>query len=336
VEHPKKREVFAAQFADRIVHHLYYNYTHELFERTFIQDCYSCIKGRGTHYGIERLERHIRSESKNYKDDCFVLKLDIRGYFMHINREVLCNIASETISKMSCHKIGKGEKKTWADVIDIDFILWLTREITLLDPKKDCRILGSPRNWEGMDRNKTLLYTEDGCGLPIGNLTSQLFSNVYMNVFDQWMKRTMKCRHYGRYVDDCYVVSRDREWLLSFVPRVSTFIAEKLGLELHMGKLSIVKVQHGVTFLGAFIKPYRRYISHDSLSRIVEQMRHLDYGNKKAVWRSVNSFLGILAHYASFNIRCGLFLTPELLSVASYDKNITKMNKPYIIKKNYE
>jgi hypothetical protein len=237
---------------------------------------------------------------------------------------------------MSGHKIGKGEKKTWADVIDIDFILWLTREITLLDPKKDCRILGSPRNWEGMDRNKTLLYTEDGCGLPIGNLTSQLFSNVYMNVFDQWMKRDMKCCHYGRYVDDCYVVSRDREWLLSLAPRVSTFLSEKLGLELHMGKLSIIKVQHGVTFLGAFIKPYRRYISHDSLSRIIEQMRHLDYNNPKAVWRSVNSFLGILAHCASFNIRCKLFLTPKLLGVASFNKDLTKMNKPYIIKKNYE
>lgn len=78
---PKIREVFAADFRDRIVHHLYYNYTHELFERTFIQDSYSCIPGRGTLYGVERLEKHIRQESQNYQKPCYVLKMDIKGYF---------------------------------------------------------------------------------------------------------------------------------------------------------------------------------------------------------------------------------------------------------------
>ena len=72
---PKKREVFAAEFRDRIVHHLYYNYTHEMLERTFIADTYSCIRKRGTHYGISRLERHIRRESRNYTMPCYVLKL---------------------------------------------------------------------------------------------------------------------------------------------------------------------------------------------------------------------------------------------------------------------
>ena len=76
---PKLREVFAAHFRDRIVHHLYFNYTHEMLERTFIADSYSCIKGRGTHYGIKRLERHIQQESQNYMEPCYVLKMDIKG-----------------------------------------------------------------------------------------------------------------------------------------------------------------------------------------------------------------------------------------------------------------
>lgn len=80
VTDPKRREVFAAHFRDRIVHHLYFNYTHELFERTFIQDSYSCIKGRGTHFGIHRLRQHILQESRNYTRNCYVLKMDIRGY----------------------------------------------------------------------------------------------------------------------------------------------------------------------------------------------------------------------------------------------------------------
>ena len=74
IQRPKKREVFAAQFRDRIVHHLYYNYTHELFERTFIQDTYSCIPGRGTHYGIERMTQHIRKESHNWQPTALVLQ----------------------------------------------------------------------------------------------------------------------------------------------------------------------------------------------------------------------------------------------------------------------
>lgn len=77
VKDPKLREVFAAQFRDRIVHHLYYNYTHRMLERTFIADSYSCIKGRGTHYGINRLEHHICQVSENWKQPCYVLKMDI-------------------------------------------------------------------------------------------------------------------------------------------------------------------------------------------------------------------------------------------------------------------
>lgn len=135
---PKKREVFAAEFRDRIVHHLYYNYTHEMLERTFIQDSYSCIKGRGTHYGIRRLEHHIRQESQNYQEDCYVMKMDIRGYFMHINRERLLEICMKRLQKMASHIVGKEQKKTWRELVDMDFVYYLTREIVLLNPVVDC------------------------------------------------------------------------------------------------------------------------------------------------------------------------------------------------------
>ena len=71
-----------------------------------------------------------------------------------------------------------------------------------------------------MPNDKSLFHSPEDCGLPIGNLTSQLFSNVYLNVLDQFMKRELKCRHYGRYVDDFFVVSADKEWLLSLVPKI--------------------------------------------------------------------------------------------------------------------
>ena len=125
---PKKREVFAAHFRDRIVHHLYYNYTHQMYERTFIHDSYSCIKHRGTHYGVNRLKQHIISESRNYTRPCFVLKMDIRGYFMHINRFHLCQISLDILNKMMNHKVFKYQDTFWRDIVDIDFLQYLTEK----------------------------------------------------------------------------------------------------------------------------------------------------------------------------------------------------------------
>lgn len=100
VNEPKKREIFVANFRDRIVYHLYFDYAHQLFENTFIADSYSCIKSRGTHYGVHRLEKHIREESQNYSKECYYLKMDIRGYFIHINRIKLVEITECVFDKM--------------------------------------------------------------------------------------------------------------------------------------------------------------------------------------------------------------------------------------------
>lgn len=185
---PKKREVFAAEFEDRIVHHLYFNYVHEMLERTFIADSYSCIKNRGTHYGIVRLEQHIRRESQNYTLPCYVLKMDIRGYFMHINRRKLLGIVLQNLEKMSHRRVGKSDKRAWLEKVDMAFLNYLSEALVLLDPTEGCVRHGSPRDWDGLPKDKSLFCAVDGCGLPIGNLTSQLFSNVYMNCFDQYMK----------------------------------------------------------------------------------------------------------------------------------------------------
>ena len=313
VQRPKKREVFAAQFRDRVVHHLYFNYTHKLFERTFIADTYSCIEGRGTHYGIDRLKKHIRQESMNWQRDCYVMKLDIRGYFMHIYRQRLLEIATGTLRKMARR----------VDGMDVNFILWLTEQIVMLDPKTSCKIIGTPREWEGLDKNKSLFHTPDGCGLPIGNLTSQLFSNVYLNELDQYCKRTLGCKHYGRYVDDAYIVSCDRDWLMSLVPQIRDFLKDRLHLDLHMGKTQVIDVRRGVEFLGAYILPYRTYISNESLRRMMEQIEGIGNVSKESMYHSVNSWLGVLSHYDSFNIRCEIFMKQRFLRYGSFDRDIT-------------
>ena len=318
IERPKKREVFAAQFRDRVVHHLYYNYTHEIYERTFIADSYSCVPERGTHYGINRLASHIRKASHNYTRKCYVMKLDIRGYFMHIDRQRLLEIATATLQKMA--------QKT--DGIDIDFLLWLTREIILLDPNENCHIVGSEDDWIGLDPAKSMRFVNTGKGMPIGNLTSQLFSNVYLNVFDQFMKRELHCKHYGRYVDDAYVVSTDKAWLLSLVPDVQRFLSERLGLSLHMGKLIVTDIKYGVEFLGAFVKPYRTYASNDCLRRMERNIRNMSTKDADSVYRSVNSFLGVLSHHKTYRIRRRMFLRGKFLKISTFNRDMTLFGKP--------
>ena len=298
---PKRREVFAAHFRDRIVHHLYFDYTHEMFERTFIQDSYSCIKGRGTHYGIQRLKQHIVKESRNYSRPCFVLKMDIRGYFMSIDRERLLNICLETLGKMGQHPIGGCTNVRWGEVVDM--------EIVLLDPTRSCRIIGKASDWDALPHDKSLFHSREGCGLPIGNLTSQLFSNVYLNVFDQYMKRILHCKHYGRYVDDFYVVSCDRDWLESIVPQISEFLSSRLGLKVHEGKTTISDVKKGVEFLGAFVLPYRTYLSRNTLERIDVKLFALENKNDAAsIGNALNSYCGVMSHWQNYNVRKKMLL----------------------------
>ncbi|MBQ9357020.1 MAG: hypothetical protein IJT98_07010 [Prevotella sp.] len=336
INEPKRREVFAANFRDRVVHHLYFNYTHEMLERTFISDTYSCIRHRGTHYGIDRLEHHIRQESQNYQERCYVLKMDISGYFMHIDRRRLLDIALHSLRRMASHSVGAGPVPArtaarrygpagehtplpafglaqglplkWRDVVDMDFVAWLSRVIILQDSTLCSRRRGTLLDWYGLPHDKSLFHSPPGCGLPIGNLTSQLFSNVYLNELDQYVKRQLGCHHYGRYVDDFYIVSADREWLLSLRKPIATFLSGQLGLEVNAGKTVVYDVRYGVEFLGAWLKPGRRYVSRRSLERMASKVPSLAGKESSELLRSsLNSFLGVLSHYKSYRIRRILF-----------------------------
>ncbi len=336
VDYPKKREVFASMFRDRIVHHLYFRYTHQIFERTFIADTYSCIVGRGTLYGVERVRHHIRQASLNWQEECYAMSLDIRGYFMHIDRARLLKIATESLKKMSVHRVGLSddvplpsgvlltEQTTWAEVRDFDFLLWLTEPIVMLDPMENCIIVGDPSDWDGLDPAKSMRNLQPGLGLPIGNLTSQLYSNVYLNVFDQYVKRVLGCRHYGRYVDDSSMIDPDRDWLLAQVPKVRDFLWDELGLELHQGKIHIQEVHKGVEFLGTFVKPYREYVSNKTLDRMRKKLQQVDLRNREAALRSVNSYLGIMSHTASYNLRRSMFGEGEFADLIEYDADMRK------------
>lgn len=141
------------------------------------------------------------------------------------------------------------------------------------------------------------------------------------------MKRELKCRYYGRYVDDAAVVSADREWLLSLVPDVDRFLSSELGLELHKGKLEVSEVHRGVEILGAYIKPWRTYISNHSLRRMEKKIAGFDYSKPWLLVRSVNSYLGIFQHTSSYRLRRRLFMTKPLLRIFVFDSNMKKCSR---------
>lgn len=281
-----KREVFAADFRDRVVHHFLYNRLSPFFESKFIYDSYSCRIGKGTLFGVHRLEHHIRSCSRNYTRDCYILKLDLKGYFMNIRRSKL----------MSCI-----ERELPLDFPDRNFIMWLTSEIVRNEPIVNCRIKGDLSDWNGLPAEKSLFFASEDCGMPIGNLTSQLFSNIYLNRFDHWMKRELHCHHYGRYVDDFYVVHQSKEHLLTLLPRIDECLRRRFSLFLHPEKTYLQHYTKGVRFLGVRVLPYRivplqRLYSRTKSAFALAESNVFFPINMRAV---LNSYLGILKHLSS-------------------------------------
>ena len=144
--------------------------------------------------------------------------------------------------------------------------------------------------------NKSLKNALPGKGLPIGNLTSQLFGNVYLNPLDHFIKREIKIRCYGRYVDDMLLVSRSREKLCSSISLVRDFLRNRLGLELHPKKIRLQPVQCGFPFLGAFVLPYRVYPGHRLKANFLKTLWNPPADMELRKDRLV-SYVGSLSHF---------------------------------------
>jgi len=303
VTKPLRREVFAGAFRDRIVHHLLFNYISPLFERLFINDSYSCRLGRGTSYGIKRADRFIRSCSENYDKDCYILKLDISGYFMGIDK----NILYSKIEKVLLLPRYQADAK-----FDISLVLWLIQQVIYNNPTLNCLRKGRLEDWNDLPKNKSLFNVEPGKGLPIGNLTSQLFGNIYLNDLDYFIVHTLGCRYYGRYVDDFVIVHRDKKFLKSIIPCIREYLSNNLTLQLHPKKIYLQHYNKGVKFLGVIIKPYRILIGKRLKGNFYQCIRkwNLKINAGKfsrediaAFLSSINSYLGMMKNYNTFNLR---------------------------------
>jgi hypothetical protein len=310
---PIKREIFAGDFRDRIIHHLIFNELNPYYDRLFINDCYSCRKNKGTDYGIKRIDHFIKSASQNYQKPTYVLKLDISGYFMNIDRQRLYQK-----NKFLIKRFFSAESKK------INILFYLLRLVIFNDPTKNCHSRGKIGDWDGLPKNKSLFFAPKGKGLPIGNLTSQLFGNVYLNDFDHFVKEKLKCRYYGRYVDDMVFVSADKKFLKSLIPKIDAYLKHELGLKLHPKKIYLQPYQNGLKFLGAIIKQNRIYIGSRIKSNFYKKIKAINKIPLKKSRKSplspkgsaldssfLNSYLGLMKKYQTYNLRRKIIISAD-------------------------
>ena len=325
VRWPVKREVFAADFADRVVHHWWALRVNPLLEDLFTeQDNVSknCRRGEGTLKAVQEVQRMVDAHPA-----WWVGKFDFEGYFMNIDQQVLWEMMDEFLRSRY-----RGP--------DLDAVLWVTRTIIFHRPQDRC-LLRSPRSaWRGIPPRKTLSAQPEGKGCAIGNLPSQLMANFYASAFDDFVHR-QGITDYVRFVDDFVVVMPRREDVVRLIPLFRDFLWKQLRIRLHPKKIYVQPVRHGLLYVGAYIQPGRTYIGSRTRGRWVDAVRHFNGlaadgrapEHLEAFVSTMNSYLGLMRHHRSYNIRKRLLkeLNAEWWRYVTIEGHVEKvrMKKPY-------
>ncbi|KKP80534.1 MAG: Retron-type reverse transcriptase [Candidatus Levybacteria bacterium GW2011_GWB1_35_5] len=257
VTDPKRRHIHKSSVRDRVLHHLLYKYLYELFDKHFIYDSYSCRKDKGIHKAVKRLEKFARIVSKNYTENCWSLKCDIKKFFASVDHDILKNLIARKIR-------------------DED-INWLINNV-----------IDSFSSEKGLGR-----------GIPLGNLTSQIFANIYLNEFDQFVKHKLKIKYYLRYADDFLVLntSTDPKWKEIYLESIKEFLESDLRLELHPKKIATRKLRWGIDFCGYIVLPHYILPRTKTKKRVISK---ISKGNIS--YQSLQSYLGYLSHANSFKL----------------------------------
>lgn len=307
IERPKPREIFAADFSDRIIHHFLYNELAPIWEKIFIHHSYACRPAKGTHKASQDLQAGLRKITRNGKRPVYYLAMDIKNYFMSINKPILFRL----LSKKCPNK-------------DLE---WLVQRVIFHDPTENYEMRSSKRLQQKIPQQKSLFHVLEDCGLPIGNLTSQFFANVYLNELDQFVKHVLKCRFYFRYVDNFILLSEYNDQLAQWQSRIVQFLDDKLLLKLNERETKTGSVFNGADFVGFIVRPHyklvRRHVVGNCKARLKkfqhllqqQRDRHLEGDGHviTQVWSydlkllekllaTMNSYLGHFRHAQTRNI----------------------------------
>ena len=231
----KRRQIKAAPFRDRVVHHALCHVIEPIFDKGFIDDSYACRKNKGTHKAIKRLEGFIKSaESKSKKEedktDLYCLQCDVSKYFANIDHKILLGLIKKKIA----------DRKAF----------WLVQKIL-----------------------NSSYETKSGVGIPLGNLTSQLFANIYLNELDQFVKHQLKEKYYLRYMDDFLILSFDKKKLHKIKNEIEEFLQRRLRLELHPKKVNVFPINKSIDFLGYRIFSNYRLLRKSTIKRFIKRTK---------------------------------------------------------------
>lgn len=265
VHDPKTRRIAAAPFEDRVVHHAIHAVIAPLFEPDFIEDSYACRKGKGSHRALLR----CFSLAQTYR---FVLKCDIATYFDSVNGHILFSLLA-------------------AKVNDEQLLALLTRLINggaQTAPDAQQHLFTDDSNIAPGDR-----------GIPIGNLTSQLFANIYLNELDRFVTTEFPDHPYLRYMDDFLVFGTGKRALWHIQAAVRRFLTRRLRLTLHPRKVSVTPIRAGLDALGYVTRPDRIRLRHRNLVRYLQRKTLQDRRLRQGVWgRDLGSIISSRASFA--------------------------------------
>lgn len=314
VTRPTYREVFAADFRDRIVQHWICIRLEPLFEERFKElgnKSHNCRKGFGTTSAILALERDIRDVSENYTKDAWISKIDIQSFFMSIDVDILWDLLEKFIKERY-----KGD--------DIDTLLYLTEITARHRPQNDCFRKSPIEFWKMLAPHKSLFTRGGNSGIAIGNITSQQEANFYMSHYVEAVQPMVDKAgaRIEQFVDDIPCVAPNKKFCIEFRKHSERILKEKLGLRLHPKKFYLQHVKKGVKFVGEMIMPGRRYVSNRTLGHFVDRLRHTEklcrniieggITEKRLLYlrhavSSLNSYLGFMVHNQSYRMRRKIF-----------------------------
>lgn len=295
---PKPREVWAAQFRDRIVHHLVCKDVAAFYIPRFIHTNCACIEGRGTLYAVEWLERYCRSITENWSKEAYALQFDIANFFVSIDKQILWDILVKDL----------GEQPLLKQI--------LFHKHGILKPGVNLNLV---------PRQKSLWYAPEGKGLPIGDLPSQLCaSGVYMNGLDQFCKHVLKIKHYVRYVDDGVALFHTKAEAQNAREQIDQWLQTNRLLKLSSKKTRIYPVSRGINFVGQIVLPFRRYVRRMTVGRAKDAVRAFRI-NPMRPTDSINSYLGLLQHAATYAIRKAICEAVTFPGFVQSDKQYTKI-----------
>lgn len=329
---PKLREIFAADFRDRVVHHVLVDYLEKIWEPLFIHDSYACRKGKGVHPGVKRLQQFIRKITRNGQRRACYLQLDIRNYFMRIDKDLLWRKLSSRLNDTE--------------------MSWLTELLVFHDCTEGFIFKGNQSELQKVPEHKSLLTAPPNKGLPIGNLNSQFFANVYLDALDQFVKHKLKCKYYLRYCDDFVLLANDPDQLVQWKLQIAEFLQRELLLELNPARERIRPVSDGVDFLGYIVRRdyllvRRRVINHliiklkefeEELVTVDKDIRYycFDESRLNKLHATLSSYLGHFKMANSYKLWRGIWNKFGFLGqYFDYDDKHRKLKRKYLVPKQF-